>query len=89
METVVESREAITPRPSHLDPDVPVSVHPAPDNLGLFTLAHVDVVVARFMHCHQVFWLPIVMVAVNVMEVYTFFPKEGVTTMSTGMVLFA
>src|SRR5919202_2454331 len=32
---VVESREGITPRPSHLDPDVPVSVHPAPDNLGL------------------------------------------------------
>ena len=31
---LVESREAIMPRPSLLDPDVPISVHPAPDVLG-------------------------------------------------------
>ena len=30
----VESREAITPRPSRLDPGVRLSSHPAPDNLG-------------------------------------------------------
>lgn len=32
--TLVESREDIKPRPSLLDPDMPVSVHPAPDILG-------------------------------------------------------
>ena len=31
---LVESREAIMPRPSLLDLDVRVSVHPAPDILG-------------------------------------------------------
>ena len=31
---LVESREAIKPRPSQLDLDVPLSVHPAPDILG-------------------------------------------------------
>jgi hypothetical protein len=30
----LESREAITPRPSLLEPDVRVSVHPAPDVLS-------------------------------------------------------
>ena len=30
---LVESREAIKPRPSLLDLDVPLSVHPAPDIL--------------------------------------------------------
>ena len=32
---LVESREAIKPRPSLLDLDVPLSVHPAPDILSL------------------------------------------------------
>jgi hypothetical protein len=32
---LVESREAIMPRPSLLDLDVPLSVHPAPDILSL------------------------------------------------------
>ena len=32
---LVESREAIKPRPSLLDLDVPISVHPAPDILTL------------------------------------------------------
>ena len=32
---MVESRKAIIPRPSHLDLDVPISVHPAPDILSL------------------------------------------------------
>ncbi len=36
-------------RPSQLDPDVPVSVHPAPDVLR-FPLAHVDVVVTTLMY---------------------------------------
>jgi hypothetical protein len=31
---LVESRGDIIPRPSQLDPDVPISVHPAPDVLG-------------------------------------------------------
>jgi hypothetical protein len=30
---LVESMGAIMPRTSHLDPDMPVSVHPAPDIL--------------------------------------------------------
>jgi hypothetical protein len=61
----VESREAIKPRPSHLDLDVPVSVHPAPDVLRLEPLlvrygvvycynfpssVHVNVVVTRFVN---------------------------------------
>jgi len=45
-------------RPSQLDLDVRVSLHPAPDNLGL-RLAHVDVIVAGLVYCHQVFWLPV------------------------------
>jgi hypothetical protein len=32
---LLESRAGITQRPSLLDPDVPISVHPAPDNLYL------------------------------------------------------
>ncbi len=35
---LVESRGAIMLRPSHLDPDVPVSVHPAPDVLAFALL---------------------------------------------------
>jgi hypothetical protein len=46
---MVESRGGIIRRPSLLDPDVPVSVHPAPDVLG-FLLAHVDVVVTTLMY---------------------------------------
>jgi hypothetical protein len=45
----VGSRGAITHRPSPLDPDVRLSPHPAPDVLD-FRLAHVDVVVAAFVH---------------------------------------
>ncbi|MBW4594396.1 MAG: hypothetical protein KME46_16175 [Brasilonema angustatum HA4187-MV1] len=47
---LVESRGGIILRPSLLDPDVPISVHPAPDVLG-FSLAHVDVIVTAFMYC--------------------------------------
>ncbi|GAX42005.1 hypothetical protein NIES4075_30030 [Tolypothrix sp. NIES-4075] len=36
-------------RPSHLDPDVPVSVHPAPDALD-FRLARVDIIVTAFVY---------------------------------------
>ena len=68
----VESRGVITLRPSQLDPDVPVSVHPAPDNLPL-RVAHVDVLVARLVNRHQVLRFPIVMVAVDVVEVYLLF----------------
>ncbi len=42
---LVESMGSIIRRTSLLDPDVPVSVHPAPDVLG-FPLAHVYVIVA-------------------------------------------
>jgi hypothetical protein len=45
----VGSRGAITHSPSPLDPDVRLSPHPAPDVLD-FRLAHVDVVVAAFVH---------------------------------------
>ena len=48
----VESREAITLRPSHLDPDVRLSPHPAPDKLDFFSLAHVDVLVTAMVDCH-------------------------------------
>ena len=34
LQGLVELREAIKPRPSQLDLDVPLSVHPAPDILG-------------------------------------------------------
>ena len=48
---MVESRGTITSRPSQLDLDVPVSVHPAPDILGycLAFVFHVDVVMAALM----------------------------------------
>ena len=43
-----ESREAVMPRPSHLDLDVPVSVHPAPDILRLlFCLCQVQIHMVR------------------------------------------
>ncbi len=60
----VESREAIMPRPSHLDPDVPLSVHPAPD---VRKLAHVDVIVAAFVNRKKVVFLPVVMVSIDMM----------------------
>jgi hypothetical protein len=50
-EDSVESRGGITLRPSPLDLDVPLSVHPAPDILG-FRLAHVQVVMAALMSSH-------------------------------------
>ena len=55
---LVESREAIKPRPSLLDLDVPLSVHPAPDILGLrFCLCEVQIsrvhVFQRFSHCYS------------------------------------
>ena len=40
----------MTLRPSHLDPDVRFSPHPAPDKLGFPSLAHVDVMVTAFMN---------------------------------------
>jgi hypothetical protein len=48
---LVRSRETIKSRPSLLDLDVPISVHPAPDNLGscLAFASHVDVVMAALM----------------------------------------
>ncbi len=40
------------PRDSHLDPDVPVFEHPAPDLIrAWFPFAHVDVVVAALVDC--------------------------------------
>ncbi len=49
LEVLVESMAGIIPRTSQLDPDVPISVHPAPDILG-FSLAHVDIIVTAFMY---------------------------------------
>ena len=43
------SRGSIVSRPSQLDPDVPFSLHPAPDVLS-FAFAHVDIVVAAFVN---------------------------------------
>ncbi len=34
--------------------------------------AHVDIVMAAFMDCYQVFWLPVVMVAINVVKMHPF-----------------
>jgi len=50
------SRGTIKSRPSHLDLDVPVSVHPAPDILGscLAFASHVDVVRTAFMNNNKV-----------------------------------
>ena len=53
---VVGSRGTIMSRPSQLDLDVPVSVHPAPDILG-FCLAfafHMDVVMTTLMNNNEV-----------------------------------
>ncbi len=50
---LVGSRGTIKSRPSHLDLDVPVSVHPAPDILGR-CLAHVDVIMTTFMDDYEI-----------------------------------
>jgi hypothetical protein len=53
---LVGSRGTIKSRPSHLDLDVPVSVHPAPDILG-FHLAftpHVDIVMTTLMNNNEI-----------------------------------
>ena len=49
---LVESREAIKPRPSQLDLDVPLSVHPAPDILGS-CLAHARFRFTGFVYCND------------------------------------
>ena len=56
--SLVESRGSIISRPSHLDLDVPLSVHPAPDILGLrFCLCEVQIsrvhVFQRFSPCYS------------------------------------
>jgi hypothetical protein len=50
-EDSLESRWSMIPSPSPLDLDVPLSVHPAPDILGL-RLAPVQVVMAALMNSH-------------------------------------
>jgi hypothetical protein len=50
-EDSVESRWGMNPSPSPLDLDVPFSVHPAPDILGV-GLAHVQVVMAALVSSH-------------------------------------
>ncbi len=71
------------PRLSLLDPDVQVFPHPAPDNL----IAHVEVVMTRFMYYCQVFRLPVLVIPVNVMHLYFFITKQFVSTSSARMVL--
>ncbi len=54
----VGSRGTINSRPSQLDPDMRVSVHPAPDILG-FCLAPVLVIVAALVQCFQILLAPV------------------------------
>jgi|GEM_PF-5329477 len=54
-------------RTSHLDLDVRLSEHPAPENLNLYDFAHVDVVMTATMNRQEVVVIPVIMVAVNVM----------------------
>lgn len=49
--TLVESREDIKPRPSLLNPDMPVSVNPAPDILGLWKLLILELAIFQ-QYCH-------------------------------------
>ncbi len=58
---LVGSRRTIKSCPSHLDLDVPISVHPAPDFLGscLACASHVDVIVAALMDNYQVIVSPV------------------------------
>jgi hypothetical protein len=82
-------------RTSHLDLDVPVSVHPAPDVLNFAFLLvrygvvcyhylpssiHVDVIVTRFVNRYQVLLVPVVMVSIYVVKMYFFFADECKST---------
>jgi len=66
LERLVESRAGIILRPSLLDLDVPVSVHPAPDVSG-FCLAHVFIIVATFMYCYKIVVFPIIVISIYMM----------------------
>jgi hypothetical protein len=70
---LVGSRGTIKPRPSHLDLDVPLSVHPAPDFLGscLAFAAHVDVIMAALMDHNKVAGSPVCMVSIRMMQMNT------------------
>ena len=63
-------------RTSQLDLDVLVSQHPAPDNLGFSTPAHMDIIMARLVYSQQIISFPVVMVSINVVEMYPFFVDE-------------
>ncbi len=65
MRNLVESMAGIILRTSQLNPDVPISVHPASDVLG-FPLAHVVVIVTAFMYCQKIIFLPVVVIVVDV-----------------------
>ena len=49
---LVESREGIILRPSHLDPCLRLSPHTAPDKLDFSSLARVDMLVAAMVDCY-------------------------------------
>jgi hypothetical protein len=83
---LVGSRAGITQRPSLLDPDVRVSPHPAPDNLGR-SPAHVNEIVTRLMHRQEVVMPPVVVVAINVVEMNGFSIHKGELAPSTDMTL--
>jgi hypothetical protein len=53
---MVGSRGTIKSLPSHLDLDVPVSVHPAPDILGFCFafVSHVDVVMTTLVNNNKI-----------------------------------
>ena len=68
----VESREGIIPRPSHLELYVQLSSHTAPEYLGFCSLALMYHLVTTLMYCYQVIGFPIVMVTIDMMEMYSF-----------------
>ena len=63
-------------RTSRLDLDVRVSQHPAPDNLTLSALAHMDIIVAGLMNSRQIASFPVVVVSIDVVEVNSFLVNE-------------
>ena len=63
-------------RTSRLDLDVRISPHPAPDNLGFSTPAHMNIIMAGLMDSQQIASFPVVVVSIDVVEVYPFFVDE-------------
>jgi len=73
---MVESMEGLIPRTSLLDPCVRFSPHTASDNLTLSAFANMDEIVAGLVYSQQIVGFPVVVVSINVVEVYSFFVNE-------------